>query len=106
MHGDLSNLLGHIISWHQYIDNVLLFWSGTKDELLQFINSISVNSFNLKFTMECDQQKITFLDLEISIDKEEFLCSSLFRKPSAENTILHATSAHPKSLLKSITYSQ
>lgn len=42
----------------------------------------------------------------ISIDTNGKFDSSLYRKPSAGNTILHARSFHPDSLVKSIPYSQ
>lgn len=56
--------------------------------------------------MHCSQSNISFLDLVISIDAQGKLDSSLYRKPSAGNTILHAQSSHPVSLVKSIPYSQ
>lgn len=73
---------------------------------MQFMDLISNNDYNLKFTMNCDQQKISFLDVEIFINEEGLVGSSLYRKSSAGNTILHATSSHPKPLLRSIPYSQ
>lgn len=95
-----SNLLQHVISWHRYIDDVLFFWSGTRDELSQFIDFLAINDYNLRFTMECS------LDLEISIDSEGRLYSTLYCKPLSGNTILHARSAHPKPLWDSISYNQ
>lgn len=56
--------------------------------------------------MECSQSKISFLDLQIHVDEDGILHSSLCHKPFAGNTILHAISAHPQSLLDSIPYSQ
>lgn len=50
--------------------------------------------------------KSVFLDLKIFLNSDGSLGTSLFRKPSAENTILHATSSHPVPLKKSIPYSQ
>lgn len=46
------------------------------------------------------------LDLKIVVTQDGFIYSSLYRKPSSGNTILHATSGHPYSLIKSIPYSQ
>lgn len=56
--------------------------------------------------MTCDLSKFIFLDLEIYINGDGSLGSSLFRNPSAGNTLLHATSSHLTPLLKSIPYSQ
>ena len=67
---------------------------------------LAINTFNLKFTMECSQTDVSFLDLRIHVDRMGRLHTSLYRKPSAGNTVLHATSAHPEPLLDSIPYSQ
>lgn len=52
----------------------------------------------------CDIKSIPFLDINIYEDGN--LCSSLYCKPTAGNNILHTTSFHPKSLIKSIPHSQ
>ncbi|XP_077344465.1 uncharacterized protein LOC143988608 [Lithobates pipiens] len=103
---DLSPFLDKIISWFRYIDDVLFFWAGTETELKTFFQLISINNFNLKFTMQHSQSIVNFLDITISVDSEGRLNSLLFRKPSAGNTVLHATSFHPISLINSIPYSQ
>lgn len=67
---------------------------------------LSIYTYNLNSTMECSQEKINFLDLQIHADSDGTLHSSLYRKPSAGNTILQASSAHPQPFLDSIPYSQ
>ena len=103
---DISMYLSHVISWYRYIDDILLLWSGSKAELAEFMTVLADNSYNLKFTMECNQECIHFWDLKIFVDSDGFIYSSLYRKPSSGNTILHATSGHSYSLIKSIPYSQ
>lgn len=49
---------------------------------------------------------ITFFDLSISKNPDWHLFSDLYRKPTAGNTILEASSFHPKPLLASIPYGQ
>ncbi|XP_040204409.1 uncharacterized protein LOC120936256 [Rana temporaria] len=102
----LSSLLSNVIAWHRYIDDILIFWSGTRNELTQLMDLLAINSYNLRFTMECSQSMVSYLDLRIHVDPTGRLHSSLYRKPSAGNTILHVTSAHPEPLLGSIPYSQ
>lgn len=70
------------------------------------MDKLANNNYNLSFTMECSQSSINFLDLMIYVDQESTLHSSLYRKASAGNTLLHASSAHPQPLLDSIPYSQ
>lgn len=102
----MSDLLSQIIAWYRYIDDVFILWSGSREDLSRLMDLLTVNTFNLSFTMECSQIKINFLDLQIHLDCDGTLHSSLYRKPSSGNTILHAASAHPQPLLDSIPYSQ
>lgn len=51
-----------------------------------------MNEFNLKFTFEIDQKQLTFLDLKILVQEDGTVGTSLFQKPSAGNSLLHAAS--------------
>ncbi|XP_040212985.1 uncharacterized protein LOC120943646 [Rana temporaria] len=103
---DLSMYTGHVINWLRYIDDIFIIWSGTSSQLYQFIDILNVNERNLKFTFTASSDQVTFLDLTILKDGDGRITSSLFRKETAGNTLLHATSAHPTNLLKSIPYAQ
>lgn len=46
------------------------------------------------------------MDVRILKDREGRITSKLFRKDTADNTLLHADSFHPVSLKKSIPFSQ
>lgn len=70
------------------------------------MDQLGHNDFNLKFIMECSHEKIMFLDVQIEVDKYGNVFPDLYRKPSSANTIVHATRAHPKSLVQSIPYGQ
>lgn len=87
-------LLSNVIAWNRYIDDILI------------MDLLANDSYNLKFTMECSQSRVNFLDLEIHVDPSGRLHASLYCKPSEGSTILHATSAHPEPLLESMPYSQ
>jgi len=67
----------YIIWWGRYIDDICLFWSGSD-----------------------------FLDLTISKDNQGILHTSVYRKPTDRNTILHAKSFHPNWLIENIPYGQ
>lgn len=56
--------------------------------------------------MSYSDTMITFLDVEILKNVHGGLSSGLFRKSTAGNTILYASSAHPDPLVQSIPYSQ
>lgn len=67
---------------------------------------INTNDFNLKFTMSHSTSEITFLDVSIQKQINGRLCSEFYCKPTASNSLLHASSYHPKPLMASIPYSQ
>lgn len=56
-----------------------------RDELLDN------NDFNLKFTLQFDDDQIRFLDLVIIKQPEGTLSTDLYRKPTGGNTLLYAT---------------
>lgn len=82
-----------------------MLWDGPSAILFEFLEHInSSNTFNLKFTMTYDACRISFLDLTIIKHPDGSLQSELYRKPTAGNTILEASSLHPKPLLASIPF--
>lgn len=59
-----------------------------------------------RITESHNASEITFLDVSTQKQTNGSLSTELFRKPMAENSLLHASSFHPKLLLASIPYSQ
>lgn len=53
-----------------------------------------------------DNVQIPFLDLYIFKQPDGKLNTNLYRKPTAGITLLHASSAHPSPLVRSIPYTQ
>lgn len=56
--------------------------------------------------MTSNINRIEFLDVSIHKDDTGMITSSLYRKPTAGNGILHASSFHPKNLIRSIPFGQ
>ncbi|XP_073460898.1 uncharacterized protein [Aquarana catesbeiana] len=102
----LSVYMRHVITWRRYIDDIFMIWDGPTELLHEFLNCINKNDFNLKFTMTHSPKEITFLDVLVQRSPDGNLSSELYRKPTAGNSLLHASSFHPKPLLTSIPYSQ
>lgn len=100
--------VGWIKYWFRYIDDLLIIWTGSRDELLSFLVILNndFNDFNLKFTHSISPTQIAFLDLTIMIDDKGELVTDLYRKPSSCNTILHVSSSHLTPLIRSIPYAQ
>lgn len=96
----------HILSWHRYIDDILILWDRSSELLDAFTQILNTNYFNLSFTMTCSQEITSFLDVEVFAKTDMTLGTTHFHKPTAGNAILRANSGHPTSLIKSIPYGQ
>jgi hypothetical protein len=55
----------HIMSFHVYMDDSLLMWSGTMEQLEIFVSRINGLHPSLKFTYVASKTEIQFLDLTI-----------------------------------------
>lgn len=83
-----ADFLDDTLLWYRFIDDLFLVWTGSKDKLLDFLHELDDN------------------DLNIIKQQDGTLGTDLYRKPTAGNTLLYATSAHPRSLVRSIPYTQ
>ncbi|KAJ0060014.1 hypothetical protein NL108_018667 [Boleophthalmus pectinirostris] len=103
---NLNNLRDKILWWGRYIDDVILLWSGSEQELLQFHSYLNNTNVNIKLSLDYSLSEIHFLDLNIYKDLDGDLHSTIFRKLTDRNTILKADSFHPPWLLQNIPYGQ
>lgn len=101
----VSQYLDQAICLFRYIDDVFIIWTGTVTSLEKFIQ-LNINSFNPKFTFEWHKNNVSFLALMIYRDVSNNLAAKLYRKSTAGNTLLHAGSRQPTSLVHSIPYAQ
>lgn len=95
-----------IIWWGRYIDDVILWWDGMEDELLSFHSYLNSTNSNIQLSLEYDRNKINFLDLSICKDATGNLHTSIYRKDTHKNTILHSSSFHPDTLINNIPLGQ
>ena len=51
----------------RYIDDIFLLWTGTENQLNQFIETINNLHHSIKFTVQYSSQEITFLDTTVYI---------------------------------------
>lgn len=98
--------LTHLLCWFQFIDDLLIVWTRPRTDLHSMLEALNNNAYNLKFTYNISESKVSFLDLEIMLEPDGHITTNLFHKPSAGNTLLHATSAHLAQLVRSIPYAQ
>ena len=95
----------HILFYKRYIDDCLLVWRGSEQLLQFFLLYINCLHETIKFSMECDPFKVSFLDTWV-IHESDAIHTSLYVKPTDKNNILHASSFHPTSLKQGLPYSQ
>ena len=87
----------HVLSWHRFVDDILVFFSGTmrdSDDLLKYLNSIHSH---ITFTVELESERsLPFLDLRIGRNE---LCNQLnfeiYRKPTTTGHLIPYDSTHP-----------
>ena len=94
------------ILYLQYIDDIFMIWTRTKQELLIFLEKLNNKHKTIKFEHNISNSNISVLDTLIYKDKNNTLQTTLYRKPTDQQFYLHAHSDHPKSLKRSILYNQ
>lgn len=98
-----GNCFSSHIRWYgRYIDDLLLVWEGDQTQANQFLNYINDNEFNLRFTMVYNQSEINFLDLTLEGTNGGVINIAPYRKPTATNATLMATSCHPQHVMANI----
>lgn len=64
-------------SWKRFLDDCFIIWTKTKDELNKFYNILNNLNNHLKFTMDCSEQKLRFLDVMI-IKREDKIITDIY----------------------------
>ncbi|XP_069616227.1 uncharacterized protein [Ranitomeya imitator] len=78
---------------------------GTLEECQEFVKMLNDNPWNIRLTSQYSQTDIEFLDLRLSVSGTKII-TSLYRKPTATNSLLHFTSFHPYHLKRGILKGQ
>ena len=90
----------------RFLDDLFLIWTGSEQELLDFMNDLNKKHPSIKFEFKHAQRKIEFLDVLVYKDQNNMLQTTIHRKQTDRQNYLDARSEHPKSLKDSIPYSQ
>lgn len=101
----LPKIRDKVLLYVRYIDDLLLVWKDSEEELLKFLEELNKKHPTIKFDYEFSREKVNFLDTTISISGTK-LSTSLYTKPTDRKAYLHSKSYHPKSTKKAIPYSQ
>ena len=94
------------ILYLQYINDIFMIWTGTKQELLIFLEMLNSKQKTIKFKHKTSHSNTSFLDTLIYKNKKSTLQTTVYQKPTDQQSYFHAHSDHPKSLKISIPYSQ
>ncbi|CAJ0952706.1 unnamed protein product [Ranitomeya imitator] len=95
----------HSRIWRRYIDDIFCIWDGPIDSLISFDKHLNVWP-ELKFTLQYNMDRISFLDILICKKDGGELPIDLFLKPTDRNSLLHYNSCHPPSIKNAIPKSQ
>ena len=104
---EILDLLQHlIIHYKRYIDDIFFIFFGTTQELLHQFSTINELHPTIKYSIEYSHTHINFLDTTIHIGQNRKLYSTLYKKPTDTNALLHYQSYHPDTTKRSIIYTQ
>ena len=91
--------------WFPYTDDIFFIWTHGEQKLQRFLQELNKTHLNLKFVHESNKEKISFLDLSVSLCNGN-LYTDLHIKAADCHQYLEYTSSHPEHTKKSIIYSQ
>ncbi|XP_056390398.1 uncharacterized protein LOC130284250 [Hyla sarda] len=94
------------IKWiGRFIDDLLIIWESTENRFQNFIKYITNNNLNLGFTYHFGGTEVNFLDIRVS-GNAQVIDIFPYRKETATNSVLMATSCHPKHVLNNIPFGE
>ena len=83
-----------------------MIWTGGEASLLNFFQEINSLHGSIKFDCKYAKDVINFLDVNIHINRDGTLKTSLYQKPTDRNAYLHHSSYHPTKMKTNIPYGQ
>ena len=90
----------------RFIDDLFLIWTGSEQELLDFMSDLNKKHPSIKFKFKYSKAKIEFIDVLVYKDHNNMLQTTIYRKQTDRQNYLDARSKHPELLKDSIPYSQ
>lgn len=88
--------------WLRYVDDVLIYWTHTEVDLLNFVRFLNEVRPSIRFSLERQvDDKLPFLDVLIC-NRQEGLSFEVYRKPTHTDLYIRRSSAHPASVFKGV----
>ncbi|XP_069831781.1 uncharacterized protein [Dendropsophus ebraccatus] len=95
-----------ILLYKRFVDDIFIVWSSTADRFDSFISYLNnTNTCNMFFTSNFGGNSLEFLDVLVTATSTQ-LHTTVFRKHTAANALLHYESSHPPQVRNSIPYGQ
>ena len=93
--------------YKRFIDDCFMIWTGSVQELEEFIEYINSRHKFIKFTAEYNPttRTVPFLDMQVSINNSGKIVTSLYTKECARIQYLLPSSCHPSHCSANIPYS-
>ena len=86
----------------RYANDIFMICNGTKEKLISFIDELNKKHKTIKYDYKIPTKQIEFLNTMVYQDQQFKIQTTIFRKPTDQQTYLHAQPNHPKSLKDSI----
>ena len=71
----------------RYIDDIFMIWKGTKVELITFIKELNEKHKTIRFDFQISPRKIAFLDAMLYKDENNYIQTTLYRKPTDQQAL-------------------
>ena len=91
------------MSWKRYLDDCFIIWDRGEDQLTDLFNILNSMSPTLKFTMESDRSRLSFLDVMI-IKNGDRITTDVFYKITVTKQYLMFNSCHLRHIRNNIPY--
>ena len=91
--------------WKRFIDDIILIFLGTTEQLQSMKDFMNKLHPTIKFTFEHSTYEISFLYMKIHIGADRRLSTTLYRKPTDCAALLHFHSNHSLKCKESIVFS-
>ncbi|XP_068671375.1 uncharacterized protein [Montipora capricornis] len=91
--------------WLRYIDDIFMVWTGSEEELREFLTYINEAHATIKFTWTWSRDQVNYLDVQIR-NSNGMIEMNLYIKPTDKHQFLVSSSCHPRGCKQSIPYAQ
>ena len=90
-------------NWLRYLDDCFVIWKDSFGDITNFHQFLNNMNDKIKFTLECNKNKLNFLDVCV-YKEDEKIETDVFYKPTDSHNYVSFNSNHPKHIIKNIPY--